>query len=547
MSTKILGQDIQTQKYTTAGGTTAYTATVPNLTALYDGFAITVKMNATNTGSSTLNVNWLGAKTIKKPGVTNLAASDLLIDSVYTFVYDLSQDFFFLSRVVSTTTNIVAWGWLPDDTFWLLDYIFAQQRTSGAWAWFDNSYWFVETATDLYAASFVATVDSNPDDWAGLLSILKINKTTFVATLYRSNYIGVSYSGATPYAYMTENGWIIYAGFNTWGTLDRYLSFDTATDTFGSYGSTTGTSNDVVLIWVAVPPTIYVPWTSGIAPWSALPTSYIAWLYSYRFDQRLNQEFWSDVMSWAAITFLLRAESAWTYDNISVATWYSLSTGLAFSSGGTWLSINEVYSMNRRTYTLSPWYDLSTLTYVSWTAIIQKNGLYVRQGTWALYSVLGDTTDRVYWNNNVLISAQLTDITAVWFRDNGAKMYCLDKGTGLGTGAVYQYSLATPWALWGWSVSYDSISLSVLPEDNAPTSMAMNSTGTELYIGGNEHRKVYIYTLSTPWDLSTAVYSGLSTPFWVDWDPLITGMTIKDDDSKIYIMGSDNKIYQYST
>lgn len=96
MSTKILGQDIQTQKYTTGGGTTAYTATVPNLTALYDGFAITVKMNATNTGSSTLNVNGLGAKTIKKPGVTNLAASDLLINSVYTFVYDLSQDFFFL-------------------------------------------------------------------------------------------------------------------------------------------------------------------------------------------------------------------------------------------------------------------------------------------------------------------------------------------------------------------------------------------------------------------------------------------------------------------
>ena len=105
MSTKILGQDIQTQKYTTGGGTTAYTATVPNLTALYDGFAITVKMNATNTGSSTLNVNWLGAKTLKKPWVTNMAANDLLINSVYTFVYDLSQDFFFISNI-DTANNI---------------------------------------------------------------------------------------------------------------------------------------------------------------------------------------------------------------------------------------------------------------------------------------------------------------------------------------------------------------------------------------------------------------------------------------------------------
>jgi hypothetical protein len=119
MSTKILGQDIQTQKYTTGGGTTAYTATVPNLTALYDWFAITVKMNATNTGSSTLNVNGLWAKTIKKPGVTNLAASDLLINSVYTLVYDLAQDFFFISNI-ETANNIGDYD-IQNTVFWYKD------------------------------------------------------------------------------------------------------------------------------------------------------------------------------------------------------------------------------------------------------------------------------------------------------------------------------------------------------------------------------------------------------------------------------------------
>jgi hypothetical protein len=87
---------IRNKKYTTGGGTTAYTVTMSNTPALYDGLTVTVKMNATNTGSSTLNVNGLGAKTLKKPNGSNLSSGDLTINGVYQFVYDLAQDFFFV-------------------------------------------------------------------------------------------------------------------------------------------------------------------------------------------------------------------------------------------------------------------------------------------------------------------------------------------------------------------------------------------------------------------------------------------------------------------
>lgn len=105
MSTKILEQDIQTQKYTTTGGTTAYAITVPNLTALYDWLRVTVKMNATNTGSSTLNVNGLGAKTMKIAWGGNLWAWYLQQDTPYELEYNLSQDVWYVISNMNTTIS----------------------------------------------------------------------------------------------------------------------------------------------------------------------------------------------------------------------------------------------------------------------------------------------------------------------------------------------------------------------------------------------------------------------------------------------------------
>lgn len=77
---------------TTAGGTTTYTLTPsPAITAYATGQEFLIKMNATNTGASTINVSGLGAKSLTKGGATALASSDLLIDAVYKIVYDGTQ------------------------------------------------------------------------------------------------------------------------------------------------------------------------------------------------------------------------------------------------------------------------------------------------------------------------------------------------------------------------------------------------------------------------------------------------------------------------
>ncbi|AWO73872.1 phage tail protein [Geobacillus thermoleovorans] len=78
-----------------SGSANAYSVTLtPAPTAYVDGMAVTVKINVDSTGASTLNVNGLGAKPLKKANgndVTNLKAN-----GVYTFRYNASTGNFIL-------------------------------------------------------------------------------------------------------------------------------------------------------------------------------------------------------------------------------------------------------------------------------------------------------------------------------------------------------------------------------------------------------------------------------------------------------------------
>ena len=77
---------------TTAGGTTAYTLTpTPAITAYVTNQQFLIKMNAANTGASTINISGLGAKSLTKSGATALSSGDLAIDGIYAITYDGTQ------------------------------------------------------------------------------------------------------------------------------------------------------------------------------------------------------------------------------------------------------------------------------------------------------------------------------------------------------------------------------------------------------------------------------------------------------------------------
>lgn len=93
------------ENYVVDGGSAnAYTGTlVPAITAYTAGLRVFVKISNTSTAASTLNLNGLGVKTIKKlNGSTDITKGDLVSGSTYTFVYDGTN---FVTQVAVQSAN----------------------------------------------------------------------------------------------------------------------------------------------------------------------------------------------------------------------------------------------------------------------------------------------------------------------------------------------------------------------------------------------------------------------------------------------------------
>ena len=128
----------------------------------------------------------------------------------------------------------------------------------------------------------------------------------------------------------------------------------------------------------------------------------------------------------------------------------------------------------------------------------------------------------------------------LFFNPTGTKMYLL----GEDTPTIYQYTLSTPWDV--STASYDSKLKDISAQENRPTSLFFTPDGQTMYIIGRYTRRVYQYTLSTPWDVSTANYTTKNC----NCDPELTdsyGLFFGKNGRKFYIVDADTPtIYQYS-
>jgi hypothetical protein len=71
-----------------AGASDTYAVTITGISAYTAGLPVRFKANTVNTGPATLNVNGLGAKTIKKNYNTDLTDGDILANQIVEVVYD---------------------------------------------------------------------------------------------------------------------------------------------------------------------------------------------------------------------------------------------------------------------------------------------------------------------------------------------------------------------------------------------------------------------------------------------------------------------------
>lgn len=80
-----------------AGSANTYTAAMTYAPTSYvDGMHIVARVNATNTGASTINVDSLGAKSIKRKNGDALTAGDMTTGQFVEMRYDSTNEYFVL-------------------------------------------------------------------------------------------------------------------------------------------------------------------------------------------------------------------------------------------------------------------------------------------------------------------------------------------------------------------------------------------------------------------------------------------------------------------
>lgn len=197
--------------------------------------------------------------------------------------------------------------------------------------------------------------------------------------------------------------------------------------------------------------------------------------------------------SYTGTSFSYGAQTAWAW-------------GMFFKSDGTKLYMADFSGNRIYQYSLSTAWDLTTASYDS---------------KFVSTSSQGSPND-------------------VYFKDDGTKMYV----STFYNETVYQYSLSTAWDV--STATYDSVSFSYTSQDLRVYGTTFKTDGSKFYVLGDYYRKVFQYTLSTPWDLSTTSYANKSYTI-SQGSSEFHGIAFRTDGTKMYLVSDGtNTIYQYS-
>ena len=172
------------------------------------------------------------------------------------------------------------------------------------------------------------------------------------------------------------------------------------------------------------------------------------------------------------------------------------------------------------------------------------SGFYIKPDGLSLYMCTSGTvfqytlvtpwvvTGGSYASKSVAVNT-VADATALFFKDDGTKMFVLGQLSGLKIQAVYQYSLSTAWDV--STATYDSVSFSLISQDATPRGLFFKPDGTKMYVVGATNDKVYEYSLSTAWSISSASYVQDFSISAQETTP--SGISFLEDGATMYISG----------
>ena len=239
------------------------------------------------------------------------------------------------------------------------------------------------------------------------------------------------------------------------------------------------------------------------------------------------------------------------YDSVSIPTQDATSRDLFFKSDGTKMyevgdSLNRLYQ-----YTCSDAWNITSCSYSLNISSLdsEPTALFFKPDGAKMY-ILGDNRNNIYqytissaWDisraSDEHVEASVPEIGGsfgMFFKPDGTKIYVVSYGDD----KFYQYSLSTPWDI--TTISYDGISIST--QDTNAYDLFFSPDGTKMYETGISGVKIYQYSLSTPWSISSATYSGVNISA-KDASP--SALFFKPDGTKMYELGySYDNVSQYT-
>ncbi len=157
-----------------------YVATLsPAISSLTNGMVVRVSFNTVNTGAATLNLNGLGAVTIKKMNDQDLDDGDIEAGQIATLVYDGTADVFQMQSQIAaavSATNITVADESADTTTFPM---FANEATGSIAPKTDASAYTYDASTGaLSATSFVGALTGQADTVATITGLAPDTATT---------------------------------------------------------------------------------------------------------------------------------------------------------------------------------------------------------------------------------------------------------------------------------------------------------------------------------------------------------------------------------
>ncbi|WP_422083634.1 gliding motility-associated C-terminal domain-containing protein [Ulvibacterium sp.] len=178
------------------------------------------------------------------------------------------------------------------------------------------------------------------------------------------------------------------------------------------------------------------------------------------------------------------------------------SQGITFSIDGTKLYHTGNSSAGISEYHLSTPYDLSTATFNS--RITPSEGL---------------------------------NYDGIELNSDGTKMFLLEYNGS----DILEYALGSPFDI--TSAIYTDIH--TIAGETDPNDFTFNGDGSQLFVLGFSEG-ISVHNLSTPFDVSTAVFSGESASFDTDaQENNPYGIAFSTGGNKVFLVGSDNRVYEY--